>query len=1849
MRNNIVTAIAGDKLYIKTDSVFQYDYGLKLVISGVELPQEYDVHFSNTHKPSAKTSTGDSTGVVIPDEYLLSGEDVHAWIYLHTGNRDTDGESIYHIHIPVIARAAIAEEQITPVEHNVIREALEKIEEAVAETEANVEKYPYVSETGYWMVYDAELGEFVNTGEKAVGFSPVATVVKEGAVATITVTDENGTTTAEVYDGAALIDDTAGAGDTDKSWSADKLTSELNLKAPKADPVFTGSISLGRKSGTTVGSNSVALGSDNEASGMYSFAEGSGTKASAFAAHTEGGGSVASGVNSHAEGSGTTASQVNAHAEGAGTTASSVNSHAEGAGSQASGAQAHAEGTNTISSGVGSHAEGMVTNATAVGSHSEGITTTASGSASHAEGYHTTASGDNAHSEGTDTIANHKSQHVSGEFNVADDSSAASTARGNYVEIIGNGTSNNERSNARTLDWSGNENLAGSLELGGSISINRKAGTTVGANSVAVGYNGEASGQYSFAEGNSSKASGHNSHAEGASTIASGHQSHAEGGGTTASGYNSHAEGSGTTASGNYSHAEGSNTQATETNSHAEGSGAKATNQYAHAEGGGTTASGVGSHAEGGGSTASGANSHAEGGGTFANGAQSHAEGGGSVANGEESHAEGLNTIASHRSQHVFGEYNVADTSTATSSNRGNYVEIIGNGTASNSRSNARTLDWNGNERLKGDLYVGCDSDSTGGSKVLSSSDKGVAEGLATLDANGKVPTSQLPSYVDDVVEVETYSALPQTGESGKIYVTLDTNKTYRWTGSTYVEISASLALGETESTAYRGDRGKAAYDHASAKGSAYESGMYKITTNSEGHVTSATAVVKSDITDLGIPGSIPVSDVQIDGTTIVGQGEVANIPLAGSNTLGVVKTDSTYGVETNASGRLNVSKASSANIKAGTNAYKPITPVSQHEAAFYGLAKAAGQDMASSANAVGTYTTEAQAAIRTMIGAGTYSKPNTGIPSTDMSSAVQTSLGKADAAETAVVKTYTTTMDATVTTVNDGTHYSPYASYAGVTLLEPYKYRITVDGVATESDVGTWQESTGSGQKGYRFVGNLGLKYENPPHIIVGEYDKPYCLYYRDDLDVGLQILTSTAGEHTIKIERITYSKSQEPATITYGNNESPLRREYYNGSGYQSIQLGPNASEARGTLAFGHYNDVQKEFGIAIGMSNTITGQVGAAIGALNTAGQYAFAEGTRTTASGRSSHAEGELTTASGSYSHAEGGASTASGSYAHAEGYQAQASAPYTHAEGVQTKATANLSHAEGYLSEANAVCAHAEGRGTKSGSVNQHVQGAFNVNDSSDVYADIIGNGTADDARSNAFALKWTGEGRFAGDVYVGCNSDSTGGTRLPHDVQVNGTSIVQNGVANVPPASTTDYGVLKVGASATGLQLDSSGYLKIAGASSTEIKDGTNYYRPIVPATQANSTFYGLAAAAGDTTQKNSSNAVGIYTDDAKSAIRSMIGAENGADLIKVQDTQPTDAMIWLPETPPSSVQVPTYSEFQALETTVGGKVSDVQVYGTSVVTSGVANIPVASGNNTNLGVCKFHGGDYGIGCTSAGIVYGVPPTDAKIKAGINTYSPITASVQDKSVFYGLAKAAGDSTQASSDNAVGIYTADAKSAIQTMLGVPGDVQVNGTSVVGNGVANVPIAGTSLGVVKKSDAQRDGINISSDGSLITYPATDASIKSGGHLYQPITPGRQEKAVFYGLSKVAGVDLASQNVTLGTYPETSKTAIRNMLGVETGTTLVETVSGTTPAITAAPNVRYNCGEVSTIDITPPSSGTCDIFFTSGSTAAILTVPNTVKFPAWFDATALDTNTIYEIMITDATYGSVMTWAS
>lgn len=130
--------------------------------------------------------------------------------------------------------------------------------------------------------------------------------------------------------------------------------------------------------------------------------------------------------------------------------------------------------------------------------------------------------------------------------------------------------------------------------------------------------------------------------------------------------------------------------------------------------------------AEGIGTTASGIASHSEGNGTIASGNVSHTEGESTEATGESSHAEGFFAIANHRSQHAQGEYNIADDSTADTGERGNYAHIVGNGTASNARSNAHTLDWSGNAWFAGDVYVGSTSGTNkdDGSKKLITADE---------------------------------------------------------------------------------------------------------------------------------------------------------------------------------------------------------------------------------------------------------------------------------------------------------------------------------------------------------------------------------------------------------------------------------------------------------------------------------------------------------------------------------------------------------------------------------------------------------------------------------------------------------------------------------------------------------------------------------------------------------------------------------------------------------------------------------------------------------------------------------------------------------------------------------------------------------------------------------------------------------------------------------------------------------------------------------------------------------------------------------------------------------------------
>lgn len=141
----------------------------------------------------------------------------------------------------------------------------------------------------------------------------------------------------------------------------------------------------------------------------------------------------------------------------------------------------------------------------------------------------------------------------------------------------------------------------------------------------------------------------------------------------------------------------------------------------------------------------------------------------------------------------------------------------------------------------------------------------------------------------------------------------------------------------------------------------------------------------------------------------------------------------------------------------------------------------------------------------------------------------------------------------------------------------------------------------------------------------------------------------------------------------------------------------------------------------------------------------------------ASGNFSHAEGVSTRASGDYSHAEGNYTAASGECSHAEGVGTAASGDCSHAEGNNTRASGTFSHAEGSYTAASGKFSHAEGKNTKASSDYQHVQGQYNIEDTEDKYAHIVGNGDYNKS-SNNHTLDWEGNAWYQGDVYVGSTS-----------------------------------------------------------------------------------------------------------------------------------------------------------------------------------------------------------------------------------------------------------------------------------------------------------------------------------------------------------------------------------------------------------------------------------------------------------------------------------------------------------
>lgn len=285
--------------------------------------------------------------------------------------------------------------------------------------------------------------------------------------------------------------------DTKVSAAQTTLNTSIGNKMDKTNPSGTGTLSINRKSGTTIGNYSVALGDNTTASGDYSFAMGSNVTATgdgsvaigAGIADADGNNPIitnASGTCSVAIGAGTTSSGMTAFAEGGATVAAGDASHAEGYMSKTSstsdvlpletpnndyiysGFASHAEGYGTVALGFSSHSEGCGTYASSRYSHAEGQETATYGYASHAEGYNTSASGNYSHAGGYYTIAN-KYQYTIGKYNsnTTAPTGLEDTTANAGIFIVGIGTSDTTRSNGFRINPAGKPYALGSIATSG--------------------------------------------------------------------------------------------------------------------------------------------------------------------------------------------------------------------------------------------------------------------------------------------------------------------------------------------------------------------------------------------------------------------------------------------------------------------------------------------------------------------------------------------------------------------------------------------------------------------------------------------------------------------------------------------------------------------------------------------------------------------------------------------------------------------------------------------------------------------------------------------------------------------------------------------------------------------------------------------------------------------------------------------------------------------------------------------------------------------------------------------------------------------------------------------------------------------------------------------------------------------------------------------------------------------------------------------------------------------------------------------------------------------------------------
>ena len=1036
-----------------------------------------------------------------------------------------------------------------------------------------------------------------------------------------------------------------------------------------------------------------AEGYTNNSYGKYSHTEGTGNEA-AYASHAEGKNNKATGFAAHAEGQETSATTWSAHSEGEQTIASNHAAHAEGFSNEASGLHSHAEGSGNIASGVDSHAQGNITKA--IGDYST------------ATGQYTSASGQSAIAAGAGMQAISKNAVAIGQSGFAG-SKAFKIIRAESGDDGGHMT---DRYTLDSVEGLSAGDVCGIDDNGACGTI---ASITTNSKQVYVyRNNGFVSGTYFRIPTKPDKG-----------TVDFGENAIATGKEITGSGKNSHTEGLWTNASGTNAHAENKN----------------------------------------------------------------------SNASGENSHAEGYATIAGGTNQHVQGKFNEADYTNK-------YAHIVGGGTDWSNRKNIHTINWNGTAWFANDIKIGGNSETSDDAYSVITSNNAV--GRKSSNPNSEI----FNDYENN--SVSSFYSHAEGRATHALGFASHTEGGHTVTRGDYSHAEGQSTEASGIASHSEGQKTKAISDGASSHGietfagakcfniQSFESSSYVLDSieglevgdtfslnlknehDNCGKITAIDTTTKTVTVDNFVPAEdgatvnyFRVAAKPEIGTTDFGEAAFAE----GYNTKAVAPYAHTEGISTTVIGNNGHAEGRETVAVYAAHAEGEITKAMGYASHTEG---ANTQALAQRAHAEGETTTASGFAAHSegnkTTASGSSSHSEGGLTEAagygahaegDQTKALKNSShaegyksvansngAHAEGGETSATGSYSHAEGTNTKAVGNKSHAEGANSTAngGASHAEGSS---TATGHYSHSE-GRYTKANGenSHSEGYDTTAEGSHSHTEGMTTTAsgyashaeGCYTRAYSQYSHVE---GMQTITGCTGlfgtlnwisMKEFDYNSITFDQSIDlninDKIVIYGQDFKLLKIATVVSINNKTVQFFDSIENSQITSTRVFVCGINKEIGTTI----------------ISSIGQYSHAEGLKTQSNGNSSHAEGANTFSLGYASHSEGDQTKALANGAHSEGYLTIANRDASHAEGNVTLAQGLYSHAEGSKTQALGNISHAEGKETIASGNYQHVEGQYNIKDTSNQYAHIVGNGTSDTNRSNAYTLDWDGNANFAGNI-----------------------------------------------------------------------------------------------------------------------------------------------------------------------------------------------------------------------------------------------------------------------------------------------------------------------------------------------------------------------------------------------------------------------------------------------------------------------------------------------------------------